>query len=169
MAHVVELSQEQFDNYSDDNVRAALRAEISERFSVSDTVNIVSPTGDIWDVMQGSLPDDGAVPISQEELDAKRALEVANAEHIEFLEKEIRPQVMQKLRSEARLGVRDEIRERTNEVLELRNNLAKQQISSNRQIESLSRENAGLKRRLSELEPEKAPDTKPDSPKASAS
>jgi vacuolar-type H+-ATPase subunit I/STV1 len=132
-----ELTQEQVDSYHLDEVRAEIRSEISSKFTESDTVEVVGPDGQIWDVLTGTLPDDGAVVVSPEELEARAEKEKTDASHIEYLEKEIRPQVMAKLRTQARSEVREQLRDKSDEILKLRSEIANLKQSHQKELLAL--------------------------------
>lgn len=128
------LTQEQVDSYHLDEVRADIRAKVAEQFTVSDNVEIVGPDGLVWDTLSGSLPDDGAVILTPEELAAKHEKEEKDAAHVEYLDAEIRPQVMAKLRAEARSEVREQLREKSDEILRLRADIVRLTQSHQKEI-----------------------------------
>jgi hypothetical protein len=132
------LTQEQVDSYHVDEIRAEIRSKVSSQFTASDNVDVVGPDGLVWDILTGSLPDDGAVPLTTEELNSKHEKEASDAAHVEYLEAEIRPRVMSKLRSEARLEIREQLREKTDEILKLRADMVRLTQSHQSEIAQLN-------------------------------
>jgi hypothetical protein len=146
-----ELTQEQVDNYYNDETRASIRNEAAAKATVNDTVSIVSPDGEVWDTLAGSLPDDGAIVLTDEQLQERREQEAKDAEHIQYLETQIRPQVMGRLRAQARGEVREQLREKSEEINSLRADVARAKLKHQADLRKLSDANLKLRQEIATL------------------
>lgn len=141
MAKLEQLSAEQIDQYSNDEFRAQIRTELSGKYTEDETIHVTDPEGQVWDVFQGALPGQ-AVEVtgpSAEEIQAREAQERKDAEHIQYLEQEIRPIVMKRLKLEAKHEVKAEMKALTDEIVTLKR-------THSAELDKLYRENARLSR-----------------------
>lgn len=119
------LTEEELANFSNDDFRAGVRSKAAETVSVTETVVIVNSEGDIYDTLQGSIPDeDFGVVLTDEQIRERRESEAVEAAEIARYEREIKPKVYQKIRTEIRAEFRRELAESKETILKLRAELA---------------------------------------------
>jgi hypothetical protein len=154
------LSNEEKASFFKEEVREAVRKLAAENFTSEELVYIVDAEGEIWDQVHGSKEASELITehFSEEELQVRIAKEAAEAEEAERLETDIKPRVMKKLRAEAKQELRDELRDRSNEVLKLRADLARAERRVNEELNQIKGQLAGkkaeviqLKQKLNEL------------------
>lgn len=147
------LSESELANFSDDNVRAEIRGRVSAEALKNETVNIQSVSGDVYDIVSGSIPFDGelAVALTDEQLAERREIEEANSAEILRIETEIKPLVMQRLRVLARHEMRDEIHKAKTEILELRAALSEERNARRKLEASLERKPTDVRNEISSL------------------
>lgn len=153
------LTESELASFADDSIRAEIRSRVSADSFENETITIQSETGDVYDVVSGSVTlDDLGVVLTDEQIAERRESDEANAAReaaIEAdalrIETEIKPLVMQRLRALARQEVREEIRELKAEIFELRASMATLKKKVPDEIRELEKQNLELRTSLTTL------------------
>lgn len=156
-----QLTDEEKAEFHIDEKRAEIRRKASALQLSTTTIHVVDKDGDVWDTVQGDIPadDDLAVvmpTLSPEEVEAKAAEEAASLEEAKRLEEVIRPLALKRLRAEARAEFVEQLRSKADEILKLRAELAKFQLTEVRAESPLKAANALLRSRVAGLKAHKA-------------
>lgn len=156
MNQIYTLSSDELAQFHDDDFRSALRTRLFDDLSPGDSIEIQSEEGELWDRL--SRPAEGeeeateATPLlTPEELEEKRLTDEAlTAEAMRF-EHVIKPLVITELRSQVREEFRDQLRDKTNEVLQLRASVAAQKLIDARNENRISASISPLKLEIARL------------------
>lgn len=192
MQHQYTLTYDEKTGFHHDEIRGEIRGRVSSEFPTEDTIQIVDSDGELWDTVNGSIdrpltPEEIQDRLEKQEHDEWVALEEnarkaaalkaeddAAAEALKLTEDEqkqaarfeevIKPTVLKKLRSEARKEFKDQIRDQTNEILNLRQTVASQQNDFASKHNKLMTEHSFTKAELSRLKAKMPKESKEETP-----
>jgi hypothetical protein len=137
------LTDEEFAEFHLDERRGEIRQRAASHQLSSDTIHIVDSEGDVWDTLNGAVPSEEKTPynaaplLSPEEIAEQTAQLERDLEEAKRFEEVIRPLTMKRLRADALAEVRSELREKMNEVLELRATVARFELTEEKEINHL--------------------------------
>lgn len=118
MQHHV-LTEEESANYHDDTVRSEIRSGLAQRYP--EGVLVVSSNHELFDTLGPSSESvELAAVVSDEEIDSREQAKLLEEQEIAHLEQDIKPKVILKITSDVKREFRDQLRERTNEILVLK-------------------------------------------------
>jgi hypothetical protein len=144
------LTVEETANYHNDEVRAAIRSNVAERFP--EGALIVGSNNELFDTL-GPIGDsiELAAVVSEEEIELREHAKLLEAQEIAHFENDIKPKVILKITSDVKREFRDQLRDRANENLALKAELHKTQIVSVSALKASTLELATVKLELATL------------------
>jgi hypothetical protein len=146
---------------SGDEGRGMVRKEASELHSDAESIQIVDEDGNLFDTVTGTdheseTTEPGfAIVLTDEQLEERRTIQALEAADLSRIEEELRPQVMAKLKDEARTELREEYAETIRNLRREKTELKAQVIRLTEGVGALSRRESELKTELTVLKASK--------------